>query len=521
MHKSGGRVKLYAGFGGSPYYTKAILHKVQSSGRDVYGVYADHIDANTLGGGTPIFPSTRIFDDMEKDSDCVYVCKGNPIYAEEVYRLLISAGYADVRLPSSIGMEKSPNKLRALEFNLNIGCSLNCFYCPQKVLINSYLSTTTDKDKVHLSFDDFKFIVDERINPGGSVGFSGMSEPFENQGAVEMICYAFQTGHPVLLNTTLMGLSLEKFEQLSTQVACFEKIQLHIPDQEERSHFKITEEYKELVKLFIKKYHSDIAFFSCHGTIKDEVADAVKNWDIPVFGADTFSDRAGNLDSAVTGAASKMPKGTKIVCREGGKSQIHVPVVMPDGRLALCCNDYSPKWDIGNIIDESWGTILDGKGWREFLDGLDVPNANRCWICSTAVERKFALHNVYPDWYIYGDNFLRIKNGLSKRNSGSVLAQIKNAKHLCIYGLGKFFKDSYYSSYWNTILKADMFSDGNAELYGTKIMGIPVVPKEQLVEYDGLLVIIYVKNDEAIRNDLKQCGVENMVNIADIMEALG
>ena len=51
MHKMGGRVKLYAGFGGSPYYAKAILHKVQSSGRAVYGVYADHIDSNVLGGG--------------------------------------------------------------------------------------------------------------------------------------------------------------------------------------------------------------------------------------------------------------------------------------------------------------------------------------------------------------------------------------------------------------------------------------------------------------------------------------
>ena len=473
------------------------------------------------GGGTPIFPSMRIFDDMEKGSDCVYVCKENPIYAEEVYRLLISSGYTDVRLPPSIGMEKTPNKLRALEFNLNIGCSLNCFYCPQKVLINSYLSTTTDKDKVRLSFDDFKFIVDERINPGGSVNFSGMSEPFENPNAVEMICYAFQTGHPVLLNTTLMGLSLEKFEQLSTQVKCFEKILLHIPDKEEYSHFNITEEYVRVVDLFIKKYYSNIAFFSCHGTVKDEIADIVKKWNIPICGSDRFSDRAGNLDHTTTGVVSRKPQGTNLVCRVGGKSQVHPPVVMPDGRLALCCNDYSPKWDIGNIIEESWDTILNGKGWQKFLDGLDAPNANRCWICATAVEREFALQNVYPDWYIYGDNFLRIKNALSKRNSGPVLERIKKAKHLCIYGLGKFFKDSYYSSYWNTILKADMFSDGNAELYGTKIMGIPVVPKEQLVEYEGLLVIIYVKNDAVIKRDLKQSGVENIINISDIMEALG
>lgn len=415
-------------------------------------------------------------------------------------------------------MDKSADKLRCLEFNLNVGCSLGCYYCPQDKLIKSYVTHGTDKKK-HLSFDEFKFVIDQRINPAGSIGFSGMSEPFENPEFVDMICYAYETGHPIILNTSLMGCTMEKLKAICSKVKSFERCQLHIPDMEGNSHFIIDDEYKNIVRKFVENYYSDIAFFSCHGTPNQDIFKLIDRFDIPVYSSDTFTSRAGNLDRS--DVAHGNPKGDKIVCTAGVESQIHAPVIMPNGEMALCCNDYSPDWNIGNLFISSWGEISRGLGMKKYLDGLDMRKSSKCWVCAVAMERKAALKSRFPDWYIYGDNFLRIQNALEDNCvSIPVLEKIKHAKHICIYGLGKFFKDSYFASYWNTVLKADLLSDGNPELYGKTIMGIPIVAKENLRDYEQLLVVVYPKNDSTIKKDLMEVGVSNIVNISDIMEAL-
>ena len=511
------KVIVYSG-GANVYYLKAVLRKFLQAGIEVSTVYTD-CEASAYLGQVSVYPCSSFYEKSPINAT-IFISEINPFYAEQMQDKLRKYGYKNVKLPIDIGMEYTADKLSELELNLNIGCSLNCLYCPQDKIIKSYMETVDDRSKCHLTLDEFKFLLDERMNPASVLSFSGMSEPFENEDAVDMLCYAYDCGCSISINTSLMGLTYTKFSILRNHVKHFHRVVLHIPDAESHSHFSITDEYKRILNDFIEAYHNDILRFSCHGTVHAEILPIINSVDIPVHGGDAsqFNDRAGNLQNM--GAITKHPTGKKIVCALG-PVQTHSLVMMPDGRLVRCCNDYSPNWNIGNILKQTWGEIARGEGIRQFLDELDHPCDNACWRCNSAMERGAALKHRYPEWYIYGDNFLRVKSALENGDcTNPILAKVKQAKHICIYGLGKFFADSYFASYWHTIIHADLLSDGDSKWYGKSVVGIPCVPKEQLTDYEGLLIIIYTRNDLPIRSNLNELGLTNIVNIADIMEAL-
>ena len=103
-------------------------------------------------------------------------------------------------------------KLHALELSLTIGCKLACDYCPQKLLLDTYYSENKAR-KRKLSFEDFKIVLD-KVQPGATISFCGMSEPFHNERCADMICYAYEKGYKLSLLTTLVGMSEEDFHKM-------------------------------------------------------------------------------------------------------------------------------------------------------------------------------------------------------------------------------------------------------------------------------------------------------------------
>lgn len=63
----------------------------------------------------------------------------------------------------------------------------------------------------------------------------------------------------------------------------------------------------------------------------------------------------------------------KIVCFHGSESQVGgwAPVVLPDGTLILCCQDYGMQHILGNLIEQSWEEIREGDEYKKFVRGMD------------------------------------------------------------------------------------------------------------------------------------------------------
>lgn len=450
----------------------------------------------------------------------VIVCNSNEIYAEENQRRLIEAGYQNIFIPKDFDLIYSADKLDGLEFNLNIGCSLNCHYCPQKVLLNGYEKYGKNPSERHLSFENFKYIVDERMNPGATVCFSGMSEPFENNNFYDMLLYASENGNKIRLNTTLMGLNEAVLDEVIKNSIEFEQCILHIPDNKGNSHFKITDDYLKVLEKFLLHYSKSIPAFSCHGdSVHDAVKEIVKKSEVKKTRyEDILASRCGNLDTQIMPLPPK--REGRVVCTLGAPTR-KVAVCMPDGTLGLCCNDYALDTYVGNILVDDWGTIVLQKGYQKYLYALENEDKEYiCRYCGFAIKKSEALRSIYLDYFTHGDNYYQVK-ALLERGEHKLAQKLQQAEHICIFGLGKFFKDNYFQAGWNSIIKADLLSDNNEALIGKSFGGIPIISKKQLLSYQNLLVIVYTMNSNAIIDDLYSIGIQNVIQISDIMEIFG
>lgn len=125
-----------------------------------------------------------------------------------------------------------------LEITTHIGCPINCLDCPQKLLRSCYTGNST------LDFENYKTIID-KLPDFVRIDFSGMCEPFVNPRCADMILYAAAKGNPLALYTTLQGATEEDYQKLKDVE--YEVVTIHLPDKDNRSTFKITDDYLNLL----------------------------------------------------------------------------------------------------------------------------------------------------------------------------------------------------------------------------------------------------------------------------------
>lgn len=388
-------------------------------------------------------------------------------------------------------------KLHALELSLTIGCRLDCLYCPQKLLLSKYYGADKSR-KSMLSFEDFKSVL-EKVQSGAGISFCGMSEPFHNEACADMIVYAYEKGYKISLNTTLEGMREEDFEKIRD--VPFESFVLHIPDQEGNSKFHVTEEYLRLLKLVDENV--SVNYYSCHGTVSDAVREII---DSTKYAGIELEDRAGNLDCE----KHALWKQGEIICYHGSESQISgwIPVMFPDGSLVLCCMDYGMKHVLGNLITQSWDEIMESAEYRKFAEGLKDDSVDvLCRKCGHAreVSRLPAMR------------LRQAVNECGGRSEVDVVRRLAEADSVCVFGLGKLWRDHFFQEHWDEGLNVAVFSDNDEKVQGTEIKGIPCVKPEELLKYPNPLVVIFVKNGVAgIMEQFRGLGINNCISIDNV-----
>ncbi|MCI8645996.1 MAG: hypothetical protein HFE76_04135 [Firmicutes bacterium] len=395
--------------------------------------------------------------------------------------------------------------LHGLELSLTIGCRLNCDYCPQDVLIETYYHGEPHRTKA-LSFEDFKVVLD-KVEPGATIAFGGMSEPFHNVECADMLVYAYERGYKLCLDTTLIGMDVPDFEKIKHIE--FEEFILHIPDKEHHSKFVITDEYLRLFDLVHDKI--EISYYSCHGTIHEAVKDKINE---EKYAGISISDRAGNLE--MEDLKGIFVEG-RIMCWHGSETMhgTWIPVMFPDGSLVLCCQDYGMKHVLGNLIEQSWQEICAGEEYKKFKNGLEDDSIDLlCRNCAAA--RKV---EVLPSMRLAKAAFDR-KAGRFVENvpkeTMELVEHFAEADMVCIFGLGKLWRDHFYQEYWHEALEHFIFSDNNPVLQGKEINGIQCVKPSELKQYEKLFVLLFVKNGESIISQLTEMGIDHYMLLDDV-----
>lgn len=248
-----------------------------------------------------------------------------------------------------------------LEITTQIGCPIDCTDCPQALLRSKYTGRKT------MRLEDYRQAID-KLPPGTRVDFSGMCEPFANKDCTNMILYAAARGFPLALYTTLQGATQEDRRRL--EGVPFEVVTIHLPDQEGRGHFRITEEYLELLRDW--PCHN----YSCHGTIDSRVLPYIdRRRNLITY----MHDRAGNVESR---EHRSIDTGCRLSCITSGRAMDH-NVLLPDGEVITCCMDYGMTGRFGNLYRQTYEEVLHSPEAERMRATLDA-GESICRHCSNA-----------------------------------------------------------------------------------------------------------------------------------------
>ena len=194
--------------------------------------------------GVPVVQVDRVQVDKEKTLVLIGVSKISP---QEIIAILYRNGFQHYFEPDADmawgDLESMRRVQPAIEITTQIGCSVNCKYCPQDVLLSRYFVNDKNRKK-SLALEDYKRCLQNLPNDA-VITFSGFCEPFLNPECSDMICYTVKQGNKVSLHTTLVGMTMEDFEKIKNLP--FENIILHTPDKHKYANIPITENYLQVL----------------------------------------------------------------------------------------------------------------------------------------------------------------------------------------------------------------------------------------------------------------------------------
>lgn len=208
-----------------------------------------------------------------------------------------------------------------VEFTTQIGCGVACLkYCPQEIITAEY------KGERRLTVDAFGRMI-ESIPDHIPVIFGGVSEPFQNQETPSMMMIAHIMDHPIIVYSTLSGLTAVNAERISK--IPFEKFVIHMPDAYQISRIPATPDYKDSLAIITRSIENIAYMHMGKGFVSD------------------LHERR------IRGQPHQVIKG-RVGCYRHTYPNLYV---MPNGDAYFCCQTKGVTDKIGNLLEESYAEI--------------------------------------------------------------------------------------------------------------------------------------------------------------------
>ncbi len=281
---------------------------------------------------------------------------------------------------SILGVERMRfPKMRKLEVTTVAPCRLGCTFCPHEIFQQKYLSANRSK---MMSLEAFLTCL-KKLPVEVGISFGGMSEPFLNPLCTDMILEAKSRGHTIEIFTTLVGLTYSKLRQLTDALSLGyaqheDRVFVHLPSAEGHDKLPVIREY-----LFCLEHlatHDCKVEFHYHGS---RIADSISHIN--------FNDRLQHwpLHNRATNETQILRKTKRKVGQIACVMNAEVNILLPDGNVSLCCQDFGIEHVLGDLrandtktLYESWAFKNILKGWQD--DSLEIP----CRYCSFSIEQN-------------------------------------------------------------------------------------------------------------------------------------
>jgi radical SAM protein with 4Fe4S-binding SPASM domain len=240
--------------------------------------------------------------------------------------------------------------MKEIDITSIIGCSNMCYYCPQKILLKNYNSHI----KI-LTLNNLKIFL-KNINKNNTIiNFSGFSENLNNNYISDILLYCYN-----------QGFTLNYFYTTLNSINDLNKIIDKLKNNVE-FNYVIFHEYDGLSfnkELFNKR----IDLFKNNIKSKNYIISKINK---PL-------SRAGNNENIST-----IYKSDKIKCNFYNLNHIfNCNVLLPNGDLYLCCNDFGLKHKIGNLFHNHYESDEFYKKRKEIQELLLIKDSNViCRLC--------------------------------------------------------------------------------------------------------------------------------------------
>ena len=276
-----------------------------------------------------------------------------------------------------------------MELTTMIGCPLMCTFCPQDNLRTTYGDRTKYMQPMDLMTVLAKLPKDTRID------FSGMSEPWANPACTTMLEMVLYMGFKVAIYTTLYGMENPKRvkELLESHPAQVEVVMLHLPDSNgNMKGWKSSPEWMEALKIM------STTNVPCGiGAMTMDKSGAVHPDLQPIVGqlnGWVGHTRADSLDvEQVKGQVISMTPHNIFSLTCASTPFYDRNVLLPDGSVVLCCMDYNLTHILGNLLEQTYEEVMQGKPLLDLIAINETPEYSKCSICK-ACENVKEISNV-------------------------------------------------------------------------------------------------------------------------------
>lgn len=256
--------------------------------------------------------------------------------------------------------------MATLEITTIIGCPLACTFCPQDTLTVSYGSSSERT----LSLDKFKIILN-KLPSHVRIDFSGMSEPFANPSCIDMVALAAESKNPIAIYTTLVGLTRYAVDYLVKLIKArrFSIFNIHLPDGEGNMRgFLYNEDYhyalEHLLPLEGVECMTMSAFAEIDSKLLNALSNSPKKLEIQKKLPKSAFRGIRRADSLNTSIVNDQPLEESVEWKcaiECATTPFYDHnVLLPDGRVVLCCMDYGMKHVLGNLLEQDYIDLFSG-----------------------------------------------------------------------------------------------------------------------------------------------------------------
>jgi organic radical activating enzyme len=248
------------------------------------------------------------------------------------------------------------------EVSTIVGCRVACTYCPQKLHVSAYKSRKPGASV--LTMEVFEDCID-KLPPKSEIYFSGFSEPFLNPDCSHFLRLAHERGFTVSVFTTAVGIEEHTLDQIRD--IPFKSFVVHLPDNRDTMKIEVNDRYIAILDK-LREAIPNIHFLLTKGQrLSDSFHPRIKEY-LKINKIRCFihvkHSRAGAIGANDAAILPRL-KGDLAYC-----PRLDINVLLPNGDVVLCCQDFGQKHILGNLKESSFDSLHQSDEFRHVIDGL-------------------------------------------------------------------------------------------------------------------------------------------------------